>query len=1456
MEIPSSFRCKLSSELMKDPVMVDAEESEGCNTYERVEIERWLEMNADWRDPYTSIRLRSKDLRENADLRKDIRDWSAQNAEYVKRMAELERQVRDAQLALETRNYVPKRFVCGLSKQVMRRPVRARDGNVYDKKALEEYVRLSETSGELLSPVTQKPMDQGYHLEAELEEEIRQFLEENFPAKESAWKHMKTPREAPAQWTFSKQAAMTEAAFHGSVSSREGPEIKTVVSFPGQYQEDWYCLVRRSVKRIAFEAEDPDRPCAHYLSGSTACVFLPQGSKLYGGHMPNEDGTPSSCWCQDLYDKKQSFGCRWFEEWRLRVQLAVERKHTLMVVYKAGQKGVGREGLTWPPRIECSAARRGDAGLGVSQRGEVAWLLRHGISFEEEDIHEYRRRLAADIKLELKELHSRSPLPSLRDMQSQFEAHLETELDRLGESDLDDQGSLHRLNVLFSALDDLNDVLVATLGSWRMVAPFLVVFGAESVGKSSLLQRLSLLPFFPTDRSRCTRMPVRLEIRRTATPHPATLQVWNVRERKWEGPARSISLEVSESQIHTEMNKLVEETAQGSEFCLDKEIHIKAGSTTLPPMNLVDLPGLVQADAGLAAQTKQLLERYTQDSQDQDIFLAVVQASDAPANWAVMQLIKDKHLEERTIGVITKFDRLGEDEHEDLFPVLRGEQVKGLVPLSRHGFVAVANVTKKREAGESFTEWMARKAQMEQNKFAIDWEMKTFVENQQASIGAVVYNISRAYGWHVAHNWLPLTAKRLLAVWTGCCEELVEMGLPFASGQLEGAALEKFKAAASHELIRRFRFVFQRTRELFWSTAAKPVKDCLQQQLKAVEEQEVELLDRRAHSGVFQAEPSPLKREVQELPMFLETACKDILSKLPLEPFAPGLLEEAFRALGPRKEDSFRLERLPRLLEDLLTKTKSFGREIYDPTQFPRPFVSFSQEVKRKLQELQPRLDVKMAREGVAEVLKSVFVEHRHLTMQVDQKGMVKVSFDSETLATRCLGAVAGAFQGFGSEKQFENDAWMHWQLAPGLVRLVEVISPALEATKSVPEDCLDRRRQVFEHMEKCAEALEKLVKTRTSLAESLDSSDKPLEPRTKVLQHWLQGETVPVACEVISGDSSKSPACNFVASVLKDVLLQQQQRQDEAAKLAAMAPAEFETAVCPPLQHPTYVATAAALDGKIYLIGGIHTGHSVQILDISGNLWSQGPELRCEREYAAAAVIGNTIYVTGGLDAISRKPLSSMECWSPQSAGGWSLGPDAGQCRWSHAAVELQGKLVVLGGYGDGSQRLAHVQRFDPGSERWEELPPMRERRSHLATAVVSGKIFAVAGYGSDNSQLSSLEVFDPAKNSWSPGPSLSRARTGHAAAAVAGRLYVLGCSNTDTWRSTEIFDESTGSWAEGPTLIQPRGSSATAVWNDTLYVLGGNWSGSEKSVEVLPNAEMRMRRALAGLNGVPDDH
>ena len=74
-------------------------------------------------------------------------------------------------------------------------------------------------------------------------------------------------------------------------------------------------------------------------------------------------------------------------------------------------------------------------------------------------------------------------------------------------------------------------------------------------------------------------------------------------------------------------------------------------------MNLIDLPGLVQADATLGQQTRQILDRFITNSQQKDVFLAVVSGLETPSNWTVMQIVKDAQLEDRTIGVITKFDR-------------------------------------------------------------------------------------------------------------------------------------------------------------------------------------------------------------------------------------------------------------------------------------------------------------------------------------------------------------------------------------------------------------------------------------------------------------------------------------------------------------------------------------------------------------------------------------------------------------------------------------------------------------------------------------------------------------------------------------------------------------------------------------------------------------------------------
>jgi hypothetical protein len=66
--------------------------------------------------------------------------------------------------------------------------------------------------------------------------------------------------------------------------------------------------------------------------------------------------------------------------------------------------------------------------------------------------------------------------------------------------------SIHDLRRIFASLDSVRDILEQTLEGWQ--PPQLVVIGQESSGKSTILERLAIMPIFPRDRKLCTRMPI------------------------------------------------------------------------------------------------------------------------------------------------------------------------------------------------------------------------------------------------------------------------------------------------------------------------------------------------------------------------------------------------------------------------------------------------------------------------------------------------------------------------------------------------------------------------------------------------------------------------------------------------------------------------------------------------------------------------------------------------------------------------------------------------------------------------------------------------------------------------------------------------------------------------------------------------------------------------------------
>ena len=97
--------------------------------------------------------------------------------------------------------------------------------------------------------------------------------------------------------------------------------------------------------------------------------------------------------------------------------------------------------------------------------------------------------------------------------------------------------SVDELGEIFQTLDALDDalgdLLPASMENWQM--PSFVVLGSESSGKSTLLERVSMFTMFPRGDDICTRMAFKVELRRTATPCPAVLQVVDLRTEEPRG---------------------------------------------------------------------------------------------------------------------------------------------------------------------------------------------------------------------------------------------------------------------------------------------------------------------------------------------------------------------------------------------------------------------------------------------------------------------------------------------------------------------------------------------------------------------------------------------------------------------------------------------------------------------------------------------------------------------------------------------------------------------------------------------------------------------------------------------------------------------------------------------------------------------------------------------------------
>jgi N-acetylneuraminic acid mutarotase len=221
-----------------------------------------------------------------------------------------------------------------------------------------------------------------------------------------------------------------------------------------------------------------------------------------------------------------------------------------------------------------------------------------------------------------------------------------------------------------------------------------------------------------------------------------------------------------------------------------------------------------------------------------------------------------------------------------------------------------------------------------------------------------------------------------------------------------------------------------------------------------------------------------------------------------------------------------------------------------------------------------------------------------------------------------------------------------------------------------------------------------------------------------------------------------------------------------------------------PMLPVAMHHANAAVVDGSVYIAGYLGAGFAA-----SGAVYRHTPGVDTgwvartpmpagtQRGASISGVIGGVIYVAGGLRGGGA--VADVSAYDPGNDSWDDTTPDLGMPRDHGCGGVLDGALIVAGGrQGDIGSTTRSAVALTPGGA-WAPRADMLTGRGGTACGVVGDQLIVVGGEGNPDAPsgvFSQTEAYDPGTNAWTTLEPMRTPRHGMAAAAVGGVLHVPG--------------------------------------------------------------------------------
>ena len=206
------------------------------------------------------------------------------------------------------------------------------------------------------------------------------------------------------------------------------------------------------------------------------------------------------------------------------------------------------------------------------------------------------------------------------------------------------------------------------------------------------------------------------------------------------------------------------------------------------------------------------------------------------------------------------------------------------------------------------------------------------------------------------------------------------------------------------------------------------------------------------------------------------------------------------------------------------------------------------------------------------------------------------------------------------------------------------------------------------------------------------------------------------------------------------------------------------------------------------------------------------------ETDFSLLSSKGNHLYCLGGineksiqLSSVSKINLSSKEC---------KCLPEMVLPKIYFGATVIGNKIYVCGGLNQNI-RLNTLEVFDCQTNNWSKLAPMHHERSSFGMTTLNNMIFVSGGYDSSDGYLSSMERYCLKTNTWNVVGSMNEPRHGHELVTLNGEIFAIGNNNTKT---VEKYNSTTDEWNYVASTQNPHEYFGAAVHNNKIYVLSEN--------------------------------